>query len=138
MNDNEILKALECCANEQGCENCPANPHRGNYGFCTPPLIRAAFDLVTRQRAKIERFEKENHEKFNKWKILDNRTKQRYAELYEEAKAVVRAEAIKEFAERLKEQKYQSSDWSRGEHPFVVEESDIDELVQEMVGDEDG
>ena len=138
MNDNEILKALECCANEQGCENCPANPHRGNYGFCTPPLIRATFDLVTRQRAKIERFEKENHEKFNKWKILDNRTKQRYAELYEEAKAVVRAEAIKEFAERLKEQKYQSSEWSHGEHPFVVEECDIDELVQEMVGDEDG
>jgi flagellar biosynthesis/type III secretory pathway protein FliH len=42
---------------------------------------------------------------------------------------------IKEFAERLKEYKYQSSDWSHGEHPFVVEESDIYELVEEMVGD---
>ena len=93
---------------------------------------------IAEKDAEIERFEKENHEKFNKWEILNNRTKQRYAELYEEAKAVVRAEAIKEFAERLKEQKYQSSDWSHGEHPFVVEEDDIDELVQEMVGDEDG
>lgn len=45
---------------------------------------------------------------------------------------------IKDFAERLKEYKYQSSDWSHGEHPFVVEESDIDELVEEMVGDGNG
>jgi hypothetical protein len=44
---------------------------------------------------------------------------------------------IKDFAERLKEYKYQSSDWSHGEHPFVVEESDIDDLVEEMVGDVD-
>lgn len=46
------------------------------------------------------------------------------------------AKGIKEFAERLKERKYQSSDWSHGEHPFVVEETDIDELVEEMVGDD--
>ena len=46
-----------------------------------------------------------------------------------------RTEAIKEFAERLKEHKYQSSDWSHGEHPFVVEEDDIDSLVKEMEGD---
>lgn len=45
------------------------------------------------------------------------------------------ADGVKQFAERLKERKYQSSDWSHGEHPFVVEESDIDELVEEMVGD---
>lgn len=40
--------------------------------------------------------------------------------------------AIKEFAERLKERKYQSSEWSHGEHPYVVEESDIDEILEEM------
>ena len=43
-----------------------------------------------------------------------------------------KAEAIKEFAERLKKHKYESSDWSHGEHPFVVEESDIDEVLYEM------
>ena len=42
---------------------------------------------------------------------------------------------IKEFVERLKVYKYLSSDWSHGEHPFVVEEADIDDLVEEMVGD---
>ena len=60
-----------------------------------------------------------------------NATEQAYKNGYKKG----RAEAIKDFAERLKEQKYQSSDWSHGEHPFVVEEDDIDELVQEMVGD---
>ncbi len=44
----------------------------------------------------------------------------------------IKAEAIKEFAERLKERKYQTSDWSHGEHPYVVEESDIDEVLEEM------
>ena len=48
------------------------------------------------------------------------------------------AKGIKDFAERLKEHKYQSSDWSHGEHPFVVEESDIDELAEEMASDGDG
>lgn len=42
-------------------------------------------------QAEIERLE-----------ILAERTKDRYAELYEEAKGVVRAEAIKEFAKKLK------------------------------------
>lgn len=45
---------------------------------------------------------------------------------------------VKEFAKKLKERKYKSSDWSHGDHPFVVEESDIDEIAEEMVGEEDG
>lgn len=135
MTDNEILKALELCQlNVFRCGECPLYA----YQDCRYRLNGYLLDLTNRQRAETERFVKENHENFHKWEILDNRTKQRYAELYEEAKAIVKAEAIKEFAERLKEQKYQSSDWSHGEHPFVVEESDIDELVQEMVGEEDG
>ena len=44
-------------------------------------------------------------------------------------------EAIKEFAARLKEQAYLSKEWSHGEHPMVVECDDIDDLLDEMVGD---
>lgn len=47
------------------------------------------------------------------------------------------ADGVKEFAKKLKERKYKSSDWSHGEHPFVVEESDIDEIAEEMVGEND-
>ena len=49
--------------------------------------------------------------------------------------ANAKAEAVKEFAERLKEMKYESIEWSHGKHPYVVEESDIDNLVEEMAGD---
>ena len=55
--------------------------------------------------------------------------------LVEQELKTAKAEAYKEFAERLKERKYQSSDWSHGEHPYVVEESDIDDVYEEMVGD---
>ena len=47
------------------------------------------------------------------------------------------ADGVKKFAKKLKERKYKSSDWSHGEHPFVVEESDIDEIAEEMVGEND-
>jgi hypothetical protein len=140
MTYNEIIKSLGICANDGDCKECKINPHKGNYGYCTSLAIKAALDLINRQKEKIEVYEKENREKFNKWLILEKRTKERYAELYEEAKDVVRAEAIKDFAERLKEMKYQSSEWSHGAHPFVVEEEDIDYLVEEMTGggEEDG
>lgn len=64
-------------------------------------LILAVQEL-TRQKVEIERLQKECNEGFKKWKLLDERTKERYAELYEEAKEVVKTEARKEFAERLK------------------------------------
>lgn len=40
--------------------------------------------------------------------------------------------AYKKFAELLLERKYESSDWSHGEHPYVVEESDIDEVLWKL------
>ena len=46
-----------------------------------------------------------------------------------------RVEAIKEFAYRLRQRSYKSSDWSRGEHPMVIEWSDIEDVLEEMVGD---
>jgi hypothetical protein len=45
-------------------------------------------------------------------------------------------EAIKEFWNRLQGIAYQSSDWSHGEHPMVVELDDVEEIYEEMVGEE--
>ena len=61
--------------------------------------------------------------------------KQKRVNIFERLEAYGKGKAagVKEFAEKLKERKYQSSDWSHGEHPFVVEETDIDELLEEMV-----
>ena len=49
----------------------------------------------------------------------------------------VKAEAYKEFAERLKERKYlDETGWSHGEHPYIVEEDDIDDVLEELAGDD--
>lgn len=132
MTDNEILKALECCANEQGCENCPANPHRGNYGFCTPPLIRAAFDLITRQQAAIDEWKMAAIKNANKAEELE---REKSKLLYSSLIGKTRAYAIKEFAERLKESRKQYNG-TLAEWTFTMAE--LDNLVQEMVGDGNG
>lgn len=44
----------------------------------------------------------------------------------------VRKETAEKFAERLKEMAYQSTDWSHGEHPMVVEVDYIDEIAKEF------
>lgn len=49
----------------------------------------------------------------------------------------IRAEAIKNFAKRLRSLAYTSKDWSHGEHPYVVEVEDIERLVEEMTDEAD-
>lgn len=63
---------------------------------------------------------------------MDNEIDKRDSEDFELIRKV-RIETIKEFATRLKEYKYRSSDWSHGGHPFVVEEDDIDTCANEMM-----
>ena len=89
-------------------------------------------DLINRQKAEIERYEKESNKMFDKWKLLDERTKQRYAELYEEAKGVVKAKAVKEFAERVKER---AKAHYFDNFCYAVSIEEIDNLVKEMVGE---
>lgn len=49
MTDNEIIKALECC--EVGdCINCPFD-----RDACDDELAREALNLITRQKAEIEK-----------------------------------------------------------------------------------
>jgi hypothetical protein len=126
MTDNEIIKALECCLkNLCHCRECPR--FQRGVDDCHVTLYNDVLDLINRQKTEIERFEKENREQFSKWMRLDKRTKERYAELCEEAKGVVRAEAIKEFAARLKAAKFKHKNF--GELVYV---DDIDNLVKEM------
>ena len=92
----------------------------------TKRILRKAEEEINRQQKEVDRYERESNSKFDKWKLLDDRTKQRYAELYEEAKSVVRAEAIKEFAERLKGRQVRICDCFEG-----VSIIDIDKLLKE-------
>ena len=49
MTDKEIVKALECCANED-CDNCP----NCIVMFCIVDLESYALDLINRQQEQIE------------------------------------------------------------------------------------
>ena len=65
-------------------------------------VVQKAEEEIIRQQAEIERLNSVNDEKFNQWNMLAEKTKQHYADLYNEAKDILKAEAVKEFAEKLK------------------------------------
>ena len=112
MTDNEIIKALECCVNAD-CENCPSKT------ICdsdTERFVVKVFDLINRQKAEIEEY---------------RNTVERVLKEVQEAKALwvkdiekARADAVKEFAERLME-KCDAPHW-------CVWLSEIEDLVKEF------
>lgn len=53
MTDNDTIKALECCANSDGCENCPYSKQCDGVEH-----IQYALDLINRQKAEIEMLRK--------------------------------------------------------------------------------
>ena len=115
LTDSEIIEALECCGDPYDiCAHCPIpNDIKGDCRCCEH-LANNAHDLITRQQAEIER--------------LKGRVNLLEAEIYAPIKAKARAEAVKEFAARLK--------CGVPQETGVIRCSDIDDLVKEMVGDE--
>ena len=88
MTDNEIIKALECCTTdlERACEKCPL---RMDCITDSSTAEKHALDLINRQKAEIERL------------IFDVTTyRLRWAKATAKLDAA-KSEAIKEFAERL-------------------------------------
>lgn len=102
MTDNEIKKALGCCWIKGLCNGCPLDKDAG--GTPCKQLGSNALDLINRQQAEIK----------VKNKLLD---------IAEAKFEKIRAEAIKEFAERAKESA--AGGWFKS----------IDEIAEEMVGE---
>ena len=113
MTDKEIIKALECCSvGTFACdEQCPCFHSKSNLKIssCRFELICDALDLINRKKAEIEAL------------VAGQETLQKYIEK-------ARAEAIKEFAEKLKKLMELES---------VIYNSHIDNLVKEMVGEKE-
>ena len=121
MNDADIIKALECCFVNENCTNCPCYENRFSVYACETEIPKQALDLIKRQQAEIERLKDYNEN------LLSANTAMSCNLLDEVAKA--RVEAIKEFAERLKEEAlypYPDSETK------IVDVDDIDNLVKEM------
>ena len=126
MTDNEIIKALECCIpnNMEKCLVCPF--HRECIKEDKNYLAEYALDLINRQKAEIERLTVPKE-------LIDDDFCGVVCEFAEELIKKAKAEAIKEFAERLKEKE-------RPTFPLamVIDVCEIDNLVKEMVGEASG
>ena len=86
MTDDEIITALECCdfTDIKACEECPLY-HTFDCSFV---IIDKSLDLIARQKAEIERLKKD-------FDIMCFVTAKRWVKN-------AKSEAIKEFAEELK------------------------------------
>lgn len=108
--DKEIVKALECCKmavhNGDFCELCPYY----KIEDCAFDSANDILDLIARQQAEIDRLKKQLDDKCDKCIVRD------------------RAEAIKEFADRLKNLWYDN----RYDSPDIEFDYFVDNLVKKM------
>ena len=141
MTDNEIIKALECCA-VHGLLKCEKCPKKNEGVTCMYALSKDALDLIKRQKAEIEKLNVElvgmrgacesykMHYDNAQAEIerLQNAYKQCAWErdTFLEQLETAKSEAIKEFAERLKEQ------FSENKYILPSVNISVDNLVKEM------
>lgn len=134
MTDEQIIKALGCC----GMRDCGKCPYAGFTKECSNLSI-LALDLINRRKAEIERLKRKNTilSKNADTAFQDGLDENR--DLFKkEVEPEIRNEAIKEFAERLKQNITESVAlyWDEGTGGYYLAEDvidDIDNLVQEMM-----
>ena len=130
MTDEQIIKALECCATDDGddCFQCPYGNivYKPGNGGCVNRCRKDALNLINRQKARTKELEERIYyleESIDCSRKEHNRSLQKMQQL--------KSEAIKEFAEQLKETAYSYSDIS-GYRSTVVDADSIDNLIKEM------
>ena len=120
MTDEQIIKALECCVKTEfisGCAKCEM------FAFdCKDILIENALDLINRQAAEIEELKTEIERMENQNTLL---LKKKCKDI-NTARKIIKSEAIKDFAERLKKEVLIDSGFE------VLQVGTIDNLVKEM------
>lgn len=129
--NEDIISSLEIIATTRNCNECKIRNCKWGTCNCSQITANAALDLINLQKAEIERLKRENE-------ILSvnadtafqdglNEARDLYAT---EAENEIKAEAIREFAERLKDKSLTKWDYHE-----AVDVEEIDNLVKEMVGE---
>lgn len=145
MTYEKIIKAIKACVEIEDCSQCPYKNNNLLDTSCFSKLFKETLDLINHQRAEIERLKKIGTEADNfaraicNERMLKGKPVADYEDLQEYIKKA-KAEAIKEFAERLKEESSIECDVSMGFGRPCYEDAipiiAVDNLVKEMVGDE--
>ena len=141
MTDNDIIKALECCtvcSSIETCGECPYVECPTRKG-CVGEMVKDALDLINRLQYDVEIKESVIKTLFvdiDKKKAEIERLQNAYKQcawerdIFLDELKTAKSEAIKEFAERLKEEATVDDDST-----WWVANIDIDNLVKEMVGE---
>lgn len=138
MTDNEIIKALECCKQSrlnQDCLNLNC-PFATKYGcnIDNEDLRNAALDLINRQKEEKEALiaGQETMSKYIEEQQAENERLQGWQDLLKAEKhSLIKAEAVKEFAERLKEEFGNNTDaaviWAKITVDNILKEMGVEE-----------
>ena len=99
MTDEQIIKALECCTNNDDCgAGCPCFSEKQNMCGEYNGLLKQSLDLINRQKSDIERLSKriagQKHSLFEQ---------QSYTAKLQNELRTIKSEAIKEFADKITE-----------------------------------
>ena len=161
LTDNEIVKALECCIDCK-CKECPCYKNIEGEMYCTEIDEEEILDLINRQQAEIEKLNKARQkqavflgeEREQKYELIDKLSKanteiERLTDsnrrLRDDMRMMlnndngsdqIRAEAIKDFAERLKIEAFEcdvSFGYGKECYQQAVAVIEIDNLVKEMI-----
>ena len=131
LTDKEIIASLEVIATTGNCNECKIRNCKWGTCNCSQITANAALDLINHQKLEIDRLISANDEKFRQWDMLAEKTKQHYADLYNEAKDILKAEAYKECIEKVRKV-------AVGMHPCSDElrvfDSDLDNIIKEIEG----
>ena len=136
MTDNEIIKAYGCCnlSHDEcgGCDNCPCKIE----GDCIVPsgfeLEREVFNLLHRQKAEIERLKDYPKCVYEYDGDITDYCLKTPCPNYKTVDAI-RAEAVKEFDELLKEDCL-AYPLEKDDLTMLVDVKSYNNLVKEMVG----
>lgn len=125
--DEEIIKALECHIKAEDCEGCEM------FGGCEEIILtERVLDLINRQKAEIKKLKSENE-------ILSRNADNAFQEGLNECRELfepeIKAEAYKEFAERLKKEINCRTTLSREQDKNVIHI--MYNLLKQMVGEEE-
>lgn len=128
MTDNEIIKCLQICSTYGGkCTACPAYV-KVDRSKCKQVLV-GALDIINRQQAEIERLKECPKCVYEYDGEMTEYCSQSPCPNFKTVEEI-KSEAVKEFAERLKEKAYQFPCAIGVEYAVTIRA--IDDLLKEM------
>ena len=139
--NEDIISSLELIATTGNCNECKIRNCKWGTCNCSQITANAALELINRQKAEIERLEKIEIEiddfcrRLCRMRILNGSAIASYEDLQNYIQEE-KSEAVKEFAEKLKEKSFKAIR-NYGLTKDVIEVCDIDNLLKEMVGEEE-